>query len=166
MMMTHVPYKADADIVQAMQGGSVQVGIAPVQGAVSALTSGKLRALAVTGTRRVKALPDVASVSEVGVKGFDGLDPYTYYGVLGPAGMPDGPVTVVLRPDAVSLGGPIAATVQRVQFAGARVEITAQTESGESITLSAPARDAPAMNGRITVSIDADAVLLYPHPAD
>jgi thiamine transport system ATP-binding protein len=83
-----------------------------------------------------------------------------------PAGTPDGPVTVVLRPDAVSLGGPIAATVQRVQFAGARVEITAQTESGESITLSAPARDAPAMNGRITVSIDADAVLLYPHPAD
>lgn len=89
MLMTHVPYKADADIVQAMYTGSVQVGIAPVQGAVPALTTGKVRALAVTGTRRVSAIPDVPSVSEAGLKGFDGLDPYTYYGILGPAGMPD-----------------------------------------------------------------------------
>ncbi|WP_235430277.1 Bug family tripartite tricarboxylate transporter substrate binding protein [Cupriavidus pauculus] len=89
MMMTHVPYKADADIVQAMYTGSVQVGIAPVQGAVTALTSGKVRALAVTGTRRVPALPAVPSVSEAGLKGFEGLDPYTYYGILGPIGMSD-----------------------------------------------------------------------------
>lgn len=93
MMMTHVPYKADADIVQAMYTGSVQVGIAPVQGAVTALISGKVRALAVTGTRRVPALPAVPSVSEAGMKGFDGLDPYTYYGILGPAGMPDDAVS-------------------------------------------------------------------------
>ncbi|WP_258234499.1 Bug family tripartite tricarboxylate transporter substrate binding protein [Cupriavidus pinatubonensis] len=89
MTMTHVPYKADADIVQAMYTGSVQVGIAPVQGAVTALTSGKVRALAVTGTRRVSALPAVPSVSEAALKGFEGLDPYTYYGLLGPAGMPE-----------------------------------------------------------------------------
>lgn len=89
MSMTHVPYKADADIVQAMYTGSVQVGIAPVQGAVTALTSGKVRALAVTGTRRIATMPDVASVSEAGLKGFEGLDPYTYYGMLGPIGMPE-----------------------------------------------------------------------------
>lgn len=89
MTMTHVPYKADADIVQAMYTGSVQVGIAPVQGAVTALTSGKVRALAVTGTRRVPALPAVPSVSEAALKGFEGLDPYTYYGLLGPVGMPE-----------------------------------------------------------------------------
>ncbi|MDW3682800.1 tripartite tricarboxylate transporter substrate-binding protein [Cupriavidus sp. CV2] len=118
MMMTHVPYKADADIVQAMYTGSVQVGIAPVQGAVTALTSGKVRALAVTGTHRVKAIPDVPSVSEAGIKGFDGLDPYTYYGMLGPAGMPDEAVRKLNEAlNRVSLSPDVAAQVRDKLYA-------------------------------------------------
>ncbi|MGO4329036.1 Bug family tripartite tricarboxylate transporter substrate binding protein [Cupriavidus sp. 2TAF22] len=118
MMMTHVPYKADADIVQAMYTGSVQVGIAPVQGAVTALSSGKVRALAVTGTRRVKAIPDVPSVSEAGLKGFEGLDPYTYYGMIGPAGLPEDVVRKVNDAiNRISLSPDVAAQVRDKLYA-------------------------------------------------
>ena len=64
------------------------MGIAPIQGAWGSITSGKVRALAVTGTRRMAALPDVPSLTESDFKGLDGVDPYSYYGLLGPAGMP------------------------------------------------------------------------------
>ncbi|MGT2509256.1 Bug family tripartite tricarboxylate transporter substrate binding protein [Cupriavidus basilensis] len=67
--MTHIPYKADADIVQAMYTGSVHIGIAPAQGAVAAISNGKVRALAVTGTHRVKSLPEVPSLAEAGISG-------------------------------------------------------------------------------------------------
>jgi tripartite-type tricarboxylate transporter receptor subunit TctC len=52
------------------------------------VASGRARALAITGSRRLKALPDVPSLSESGIKGLDGIDPYTYYGLAGPAGLP------------------------------------------------------------------------------
>lgn len=86
--MTHIPYKADADIVQAMYTGSVHVGIAPAQGAVTAISNGKLRALAVTGSHRLKELPEAPSLAEAGISGLAGLDPYTYYGLVGPKGLP------------------------------------------------------------------------------
>jgi thiamine transport system ATP-binding protein len=78
----------------------------------------------------------------------------------------DGPVDVVLRPDAVHLHGPLDAVVERVQFAGTRVEITARPARGETLTFSVTARDAPDIGGHITVGIDPDAVLAYPVPAD
>jgi thiamine transport system ATP-binding protein len=78
----------------------------------------------------------------------------------------NGPVDIVLRPDAVHLGGPIAATVERVQFAGANVEITARPARGEPLVFITSARDAPDVSGPIHVGIDPDAVLVYPVPAD
>ena len=78
----------------------------------------------------------------------------------------DGPVVIVLRPDAVHLGGPIAATVERVQFAGAEVEITARPTRGEQLVFTVSARDAPDGSGPIHVGINPDAVLVYPVPAD
>ncbi|CAN7720112.1 tripartite tricarboxylate transporter substrate-binding protein [Variovorax paradoxus] len=86
--MEHIPFKADADIMREITAGRVQMGIAPIQGAWGSITSGKVRALAVTGTRRMAALPDVPSLTESDFKGLDGVDPYSYYGLLGPAGMP------------------------------------------------------------------------------
>lgn len=85
--MEHIPFKADADIMREISAGTVQMGIAPIQGARGSITSGKVRALAVTGTRRMAALPDVPSLTESDFKGLDGVDPYSYYGLLGPAGM-------------------------------------------------------------------------------
>ncbi len=84
----HIPYKSDNDIMREIVVGSVQMGLSPVQGAVAFVSSGKVRALAVTGSRRVKSLPNVPSLSEGGFKGLDGIDPYTYYGLVGPRGVP------------------------------------------------------------------------------
>jgi thiamine transport system ATP-binding protein len=83
----------------------------------------------------------------------------------------DGTVNVVLRPDAVHLAkpgamNPLAVVVERVQFAGTRVEITARPERGDALTFSVTARDAPDIGGHISVGIDPEAVLVYPAPAD
>jgi tripartite-type tricarboxylate transporter receptor subunit TctC len=85
--MTHIPFKSAADIMRELYAGSVHVGIAPLEGAMTSISSGRVRALAVTGSRRLKSLPDVPSLAETGVKGLEGIDPYTYYGLAGPAGL-------------------------------------------------------------------------------
>ena len=88
IQMAHIPYKADADIMREMTAGSVHLGLSPIQGAMSPIASGRVRALAVTGSRRISGMPDVPSLKETNIKGLDGIDPYTYYGIAGPIGMP------------------------------------------------------------------------------
>jgi tripartite-type tricarboxylate transporter receptor subunit TctC len=93
--MTHVPYKSAADITRELSVGAVHVGITPLEAAVAPVSNGRVRAMAVTGSRRLKALPDVPSLSESGVKGLEGIDPYTYYGLAGPAAVPAVVVTKI-----------------------------------------------------------------------
>lgn len=88
LRMAHIPYKADADIMREMTAGAVHVGLSPIQGAMSPIASGRVRALAVTGSRRLAALPEVPSLKETGIQGLDGIEPYTYYGIAGPVGLP------------------------------------------------------------------------------
>lgn len=85
---THIPYKADADIVREIMAGNVQLGMSTIQGAISFIASGKVRPLTVTNLRRQKALPDVVSLSEIEFKGIENLDPYSFYGLAGPLGTP------------------------------------------------------------------------------
>ncbi|MGF6369074.1 tripartite-type tricarboxylate transporter receptor subunit TctC [Paraburkholderia sp. RAU6.4a] len=86
--MTHIPFKADAEIITALLSGSVQIGMTPIQGALPSIQSGMVRALAVTGTRRVASLPDVPALGEAKIAGLGAVDPYTYYVLLGPKGLP------------------------------------------------------------------------------
>jgi tripartite-type tricarboxylate transporter receptor subunit TctC len=90
---THIPYKSDADIMREIAVGSIQMGLSPLQGAVAFISNGKVRAIAVTGSRRLKGLPNVPSLSESGFKGLGGIDPYTYYGLVGPPGLPQAVVS-------------------------------------------------------------------------
>ena len=85
-----------------------------------------------------------------------------------PAGCASGAVDVVVRPDAarVERGGPIGATVARVTFAGSRVELTVSPDSGPELTVASVPEDAPAIGARVDLSIDAGALLVYPHQAD
>jgi tripartite-type tricarboxylate transporter receptor subunit TctC len=109
--MTHIPYKSAADITRELQVGTVHVGIMQLEAALAPVSGGRIRALAVTGSRRHKALPDVASIGEAGVKGLEGIDPYTYYALAGPARLPQAVAgrlneainTVSKMPDAASL---------------------------------------------------------------
>lgn len=98
--MTHVPYKADAEVMRSLAEGSTHMGIATIQGAMASITGGRVRPLAVTGAKRVASLPNVPSLAEVDVKGLQGIDPYSYYGLIGPVGLP--PAIVATVNDAIN----------------------------------------------------------------
>ena len=71
--MTHIPYKGEADGVMATIGGQTEV-MAPVYGtALPHIKAGKLNPLAVLSPQRTAELPDVPTLSELGIKGFDNM---------------------------------------------------------------------------------------------
>jgi len=86
--MTHIPYKATNESTQAVVGGTVHVGLSPAQPVIPLALDGKLRALAVTGANRLRALPSVPTVAESNLSELRGLDGYTFYALVGPAKMP------------------------------------------------------------------------------
>jgi tripartite-type tricarboxylate transporter receptor subunit TctC len=83
--MTHVPYKGGGPALTDLVAGHVPVFTAVISTAVPMVQAGKARALAVTGTRRAAALPDVPTVAEAGYPGYAATN---WYGLLAPAGTP------------------------------------------------------------------------------
>ncbi|RYY98022.1 MAG: tripartite tricarboxylate transporter substrate binding protein, partial [Comamonadaceae bacterium] len=82
---THIPYKGAAQGVTDVISGQVQLYVSSIPTLIAHVKSGKMRALAVTSTRRVDDLPQVPTVAESGYKGFDAV---TWFGLLGPANLP------------------------------------------------------------------------------
>ncbi|WP_119156925.1 Bug family tripartite tricarboxylate transporter substrate binding protein [Caldimonas tepidiphila] len=83
--LVHVPYKGSGPLVTDLMGGQVTMSFDTVTPVLPHIKAGKLRALAVTTAKRSSALPDVPTLEESGLKGFD-LG--TWFGVLAPAGTP------------------------------------------------------------------------------
>jgi tripartite-type tricarboxylate transporter receptor subunit TctC len=83
--MVHVPYRGIAPAFTDLMGGQTQAMFPGLAAAMPHLKSGRVRALAVTGAKRHPAVPDVPTLEELGLKGFDAMQ---WYGVVGPAGMP------------------------------------------------------------------------------
>ncbi len=83
--MVHIPYKGTAPGVVDLLAGQVLVMAPNLLTALPHIKSGKLRALAVTSSKRSQALPDVPTVAESGLAGYDSTQ---WYGVLAPAGTP------------------------------------------------------------------------------
>jgi tripartite-type tricarboxylate transporter receptor subunit TctC len=83
--MIHVPYKGTAAVIPAMLAGDVQVGFGTLFGVRPHLPSGRLKALAVTTSKRTPAAPELPTVSEAGVPGYE-VD--QWYGVLTSAKVP------------------------------------------------------------------------------
>jgi tripartite-type tricarboxylate transporter receptor subunit TctC len=69
--MTHVPYKGSPQAVTDLAAGNVQLGIPTMPAALSFIHAGRVRALAVSTARRTPVLPNVPSMSEAGVHGYD-----------------------------------------------------------------------------------------------
>lgn len=86
--MVHVPYKGTAPAVTDLIGGHVQVIFSSVSVMLTFIKDGKLRPLAVGSEKRMSMLPNVPTMAEAGVKGFDAS---SWYGFFAPAGTP-GPV--------------------------------------------------------------------------
>jgi tripartite-type tricarboxylate transporter receptor subunit TctC len=80
--LTHIPYKGAAQGLNDVMGGSVQAYVSSVPTLIGHIKNGKLRALAVTSAKRTDDLPNVPTVDESGVKGFEAI---TWFGLLGPA---------------------------------------------------------------------------------
>ena len=83
--MVHVPYRGGSPMMADLLGGQIQAGLPSLSTAMPHIRSKRIRALAVTSAKRHPALPDVPSLAELGVKGFDSVQ---WYGVHGPANMP------------------------------------------------------------------------------
>ncbi len=90
--MTHVRYKDAAPALMDVIGGQVQLGFSDIIISGPHLASGRLRALATSGSTRTPLAPELPTVAESGLPGFEGL---VWYGLLGPKGMPDAVVRQV-----------------------------------------------------------------------
>ena len=83
--MLHVPYKGVGNAITDLLGNHVQVMIAPPQAVMPHVKSGTLRALAVTSPRRMPFAPDIPTISEAGVPGYESVG---WFGLVAPAGVP------------------------------------------------------------------------------
>lgn len=83
--LVHVPYKGTGPALTDLIGGHIPMAFAPIPATHSQISSGTLRALAVTSAARTSLLPDVPTIAEAGLAGFDAS---LYYGLVAPAGTP------------------------------------------------------------------------------
>lgn len=83
--LTHVPYKGNGPAMVDLLGGQVPIMFANLPNGLPHVQSGRLRALAVTAPKRLAVLPDVATMSEAGV---DGFEANTWWGAVAPAATP------------------------------------------------------------------------------
>ena len=83
--MVHVPYKGGAQATTDLVAGQVPVGFAPIASVLPHVGSGRLRGLAVSSLQRSSLMPNVPTVSEAGLTGFE-MNPW--FGVLAPGGTP------------------------------------------------------------------------------
>jgi tripartite-type tricarboxylate transporter receptor subunit TctC len=115
--LSHVPYKGNAPAMADLLGGHVQVAFLGIPAAQPHVASGKLRALAVTGTARSRALAQVPTVKESGLSAYE-LSPW--YGILAPAGTP---VDVLMRlNETINRAMSEPETVERLAALGAEPE--------------------------------------------
>jgi len=82
--MVHVPYKGSPDAVQSVLNGDTCCLFAQVQIAIPQAAAGKAKLLGVSTKQRVPAIPDVPTIDEAGLPGFES---YTWFGVFGPKGL-------------------------------------------------------------------------------
>jgi tripartite-type tricarboxylate transporter receptor subunit TctC len=83
--IVHVPYKGAAPALQDVLAGHVQMMFATAASVIGLIKNGKVRPLAVTTLKRTALLPDLPTVDELGIKGFDAT---TWHGLVAPAGTP------------------------------------------------------------------------------
>jgi len=116
MPLLHVPYKGSGPLTTDLLGGQIQMSFDTITPVLPHIKSGKLRALAVTTAKRSSALPNVPTLEEAGLKGFD-LG--TWFGVLAPVATPK---DVVAR-----LSSEMMKVIQSPDFRKRMEEIGAET---------------------------------------
>ncbi len=101
--MTHVPYKGGAPALQGVVTGETQLTFATPPSALPLARAGRLKAIAVTSGQRSPLFPDLPTVAESGVSGYD----FTFwFGLFGPAGLPESIVTKLFEASRKVLNDP------------------------------------------------------------
>jgi len=101
--IVHVPYKGGGPAMQGFLGNQVDSFFATPISSISQIKSGKARAIATTGSKRAKLMPDVPTVAEQGFPGYEALN---WYGYLAPAGTPKDVVDRLHKEIAKALASP------------------------------------------------------------
>jgi tripartite-type tricarboxylate transporter receptor subunit TctC len=101
--LMNIPYKGAASFVGDIAAGRVDLGIASVTSGQALLNAGRLKSLGIMGTKRIPALPEVATFKE---QGFQGLDENSWYGLFAPAGTPPAVVDAIQQDIASVLATP------------------------------------------------------------
>ncbi len=83
--LTHVPYRGSAPALTDLMGGHVAIYFSSLPPAIGLARDGKVRALAVTGAKRSDVLPELPTVAEAGLPGYESV---LHYGIVAPAGTP------------------------------------------------------------------------------
>jgi len=83
--MYHIPYKGSAQATNDLLSGEVKVGFPGIAGMLQYIKTGRLRVLAVTSAERSSELPDIPTIAEAGVRGYEAT---LWLGIIGPAGLP------------------------------------------------------------------------------
>jgi tripartite-type tricarboxylate transporter receptor subunit TctC len=92
--MEHVPYKGSAPSIVGLVSGEVQVLFTSIPAGLGQVRSGRMRALAVSTLKRSSAMPDVPTIDESALKGYDAA---SWYGLFMPAGAPKNAVATVAK---------------------------------------------------------------------
>jgi tripartite-type tricarboxylate transporter receptor subunit TctC len=90
--MVHIPYKGAVPAFTGLLGGEIAVYMSSIQPAIPMLKAGRVRALGVTSAKRIPSLPDVPTIAESGLPGYEVTN---WYGVMAPAGVPKDVLTKI-----------------------------------------------------------------------
>jgi tripartite-type tricarboxylate transporter receptor subunit TctC len=124
--LLHVPYKGGAPAMNDLLAGQVQLMFVQVPSALPQIKAGKIRAIAVGSDKRDPNLPDVPTVNESGVKGYNSD---TWYGFVAPAGVPE-PILQKLQSSIVKA---LKENASRLQDFGFLVDGGTAREMGNTI---------------------------------
>jgi tripartite-type tricarboxylate transporter receptor subunit TctC len=97
--MLHVPYRGGGESIIAVASGHVSVSTVSMLGGLPQVRAGRLRALGVTSASRVQGAPDIPTIAEAGVPGYESMQ---WYGLLAPKGTP-GEIVARVNRDAVAV---------------------------------------------------------------
>jgi tripartite-type tricarboxylate transporter receptor subunit TctC len=128
--LTQVPYKGNAPALTDLLGGHVDMMFSPLPAAVGLVGDGKVRALAVTGSRRSPLFPDLPTIAEAGLPGYESE---LHYGIVAPAGVPR---PIVDRLNA-ALHGALDAADVRQHLSAAGAEVLASTPDAYAADIAA-----------------------------
>jgi tripartite-type tricarboxylate transporter receptor subunit TctC len=127
--MTHVPYRGTAPAVTDLLGGRVQLTFTGAPNLLQHVEAGSMRALAVSGSSRLKSAPNVPTVAE---SGFPGFEASQWYGILVPAGTPKAVVDRLNTEIRTAMAAPEIA--ERLSLEGAEVWTNTPAEFRDHIT--------------------------------